>query len=61
MSNRFKSPVLWGSWISTILLTLKIFGIIQIEDSMIDTITTGILSAISLFGIANNPTDKNKF
>lgn len=60
MQNRFKSPVFWTTLIITIIGVLVSFGAIT-QD--LATKIVGAVTAIAsaLFGIANNPTDKEKF
>ncbi|MEG1058760.1 MAG: phage holin [Clostridia bacterium] len=65
MKEKLRSPMLWASIISTLLLILSATGIINIEDSALNTITNSILSILSIMGIItspsqSNPNDKNK-
>ncbi|MEG0872677.1 MAG: phage holin [Clostridia bacterium] len=65
MKEKLRSPMLWASIISTLLLILSATGIINIEDSALNTITNSILSILSIMGIItspsqSNPNDKNQ-
>lgn len=61
--NRFRSPVLWTTVISLILGILMHTGIITVEQNewILTTIVAPILEIFAIFGILNNPTDKNNF
>lgn len=54
--NRFKSPVLWLAVVGLIYSTVIAPSFPQLPDW---TVIAGYICAI--FGIANNPTDKNNF
>ena len=59
-NNRWKSPVLWGSFLLLIYLICKNWFGFEIPGWA--DISTEILAILGiLFGVANNPTDKNHF
>jgi phi LC3 family holin len=61
MQNRLKSKVFWIAVLSAIAMLLKAFGVFEISDQVINSIVDVVFSALTVFGIANNPTDKNNF
>lgn len=61
LQNRLKSKVFWVSVISAIALILKALGIYEIEDTTISIIVDTVFSVLTIFGIANNPTNKTGF
>ena len=58
---RWKSPIFWTGIISIIAMGLKTFGIYEIDNHTLDIIINLVLSLLSAFGVANNPTDKTNF
>lgn len=60
--NRFRSKVLWLTVATLIVGLLMQLGIIgDAENKHIMEIVGTILEIFSIFGILNNPTDKNNF
>ena len=59
IQNRFKSPVLWTSILAAIALLLKGFGVYEIDDATLNTVTSILLSILTMFGIVNSPSSKN--
>lgn len=61
--NRFRSPVLWTSVISLVLGILINTGVITAEQNewILTTIVAPILELFAIFGILNNPRDKEHF
>ena len=59
MQNRLKSPVLWLSVSALITFILKTYFNIEIPE--FDTLVDMIITVAILFGIVNNPTDKERF
>jgi uncharacterized membrane protein len=60
--NRFKSVVTWASIIALILNCLVQFGVLLPEQSnAISGAISGILNALVIFGILNNPTNPIEF
>lgn len=64
MQSRWKSPVAWGSVIMLICLVCQSFGLysyLGIEEDELTSILEGIISVLVVFGIFNNPTNKEEF
>lgn len=62
MQNRLKSPVFWASIVAQILSILVITGVIDAGQSdSITAIVTAVLEAFTVFGLLNNPTNKDGF
>ena len=60
--NRFKSIVTWASIIALVLNILVQFGVIlPDQSSAISGAISGILNALVVFGVLNNPTDPVEF
>lgn len=60
--NRFKSVVTWASIISLLLNILVQFGVLLPDQSnAITGAISGILNALVVFGILNNPCDPVQF
>ena len=60
--QRWKSPVLWGAVVAQVLSLLLVTGIIDTGMSeVINTIAVAVLELLTLFGVLNNPTDKQRF
>jgi len=60
--NRFKSPVVWASIVAQILAILISLGVI--DTGLSETIkqaVCGVLQLLVIFGVLNNPTDKEHF
>ena len=59
MQNRFKSKVLWGAIIAQVLSLLVTVGVIDTGmSSTLNGVAVAILEMLVVFGIVNNPTDK---
>lgn len=60
--NRFQSLPMWTGLISQILSVLILQGVVDLQQSeAIEGIAVAILNALTLFGILNNPTNKDGF
>ena len=60
--NRFKSVVTWASIIALLLNILVQFGVILPDQSnAITGAISGILNALVVFGVLNNPTSPVEF
>lgn len=59
MKERLKSPVVWGSVLGQIILIVGLF-IPEIADS-VKVIGTAAIEILTVFGVLNNPTDKDNF
>lgn len=59
MQNRFKSKVLWGAIIAQVLSLLVTVGVIDTGMSTtLNGVAVAILEMLVVFGVVNNPTDK---
>ena len=60
--NRFKSIVTWTSIVALLLNILVQFGVLLPDQSnAITGAISGILNALVVFGVLNNPTDPIAF
>ena len=59
MQNRFKSAVVWGAVLAQILLVIGFF-FPEISDG-VKIVGGAIIEILTLFGILNNPTNKEGF
>ena len=62
VQNRFKSIVTWASIIALVLNSLVQCGVLLPDQgSAINGAVSGILNALVVFGVLNNPTDPTNF
>jgi uncharacterized membrane protein len=62
MQNRFKSPLVWTSIISALILIGQATGIIAVDKAdMFTQIGQTILALLVTMGILNNPTNGDGF
>jgi len=62
VQNRFKSIVTWASIIALVLNILVQCGVLLPDQgSAINGAVSGILNALVVFGVLNNPTDPTNF
>ena len=62
--NRFRSPVFWSAVVAQILSLGQITGIwakYGVDTGMIGDVVAGVLQLFVLFGVLNNPTNKENF
>ena len=59
MQNRFKSPVVWLAVLAQICVIVGLFAPDVTDTAKV--IGTSIIEILTLFGILNNPTDKEGF
>jgi uncharacterized membrane protein len=62
--NRFTSPVFWGAVVAQILSIGQITGIwakYGIDTGMVGDVVAGVLQLGVLFGLLNNPSNKDSF
>lgn len=59
MKERFKSPVVWLAVLAQICIIVGLF-LPDISDT-VKVIGTCIIEILTLFGILNNPTERNEF
>jgi uncharacterized membrane protein len=62
--SRWRSPVAWSAVVALILFILKTYGLLSFigltEDSFKE-LTVLLFSALTAFGLFNNPTQADKF
>lgn len=58
--SRFRSPVVWGSIASLVVSLLLQLGIIG-DGTQITQVAATLIELFTVFGILNNPTDKENF
>ena len=56
-NSRWRNMGLWCSLISTIVLTLKAFGVEIIPSEELQTIIQSVLSVLVFAGVISNPKD----
>ena len=60
--SRVKSPVVWAAVVAQVLAILITLGVIDTGMSeTINQIAAGVLQLLTIFGVLNNPTDKEHF
>ena len=59
MQNRFRSKVVWGAVLGQILLVIGIF--LPNISNEVKVVGGAVIEILTLFGILNNPTNKDGF
>jgi len=62
--NRFTSLPLWTAIIAQVIALFQLSGLFEkmgIDAGLVGDIVAGILQLLVLFGILNNPVDKDNF
>lgn len=59
MQNRLKSAVVWTAILGQVILILALFHP-ELTDK-VKILFTAVIEILTLFGVLNNPTDKNNF
>ena len=62
--NRLKSPVVWSTFVTGLFAILGewgLYGTIGLNEEVLQHTVTFIISCFVLFGILNNPNDKENF
>jgi len=59
--KKWKSPVVWTSFVALVLTFLTDVLDIQVDHAMINTIINGAIAVLIGFGILNNPNDSQSF
>lgn len=59
--ERLKSPVFWTQFVLLIAETLKLFGVYEIPNDVLNTIQDVITLVFQVFAGLNNPIDRNNF
>lgn len=62
MQNRLKSKIVWLSVLGQILLVLRLTAIVaESQLEIIDGIVIAVIEILTIFGVLNNPSEKDKF
>ena len=61
MIERLKSPVFWTELVLLVAQALRLFGVYEMPNDMIDAIQVIITTLFSLFATLNNPKDRKNF
>jgi phi LC3 family holin len=61
MQSRLKSKVFWVAILSAIAMILRAFGVYDLDNATIDSVVYTVFSILTIFGIANNPTNPDGF
>lgn len=59
MNNRLKSKVVWAAVLAQVLLIAGLY--LPEVSNEIKIVGTAVIEILTLFGILNNPTDKENF
>lgn len=61
MKERLKSPVFWTQLVLLIAETLKLFGVYEVSNDVINSTQDVITLLFQVFAGLNNPTDRKNF
>lgn len=62
VQSRAKSPVVWAAVVAQLLAILITLGVIDTGISeAVNQVAAGVLQLLTIFGVLNNPTDKEHF
>ena len=61
LKERLKSPVFWTELVLLIAQALRLFGVYDMPNNIVDTIQVIITTIFSVFAALNNPTDRKNF
>ena len=61
MKERLKSPVFWTQLVLLIAETLKLFGVYEISNEVLNSTQDVITLAFQVFSGLNNPIDRKNF
>ena len=62
MQNRLNSPVVWAALAAQILAILVTLGVIDMGQSeAVNAVVTAVLELFVVFGVFNNPTNREEF
>lgn len=61
MLERLKSPVFWTQLVLLIAEVLKLFGVYEISNEVLNSTQDVITLAFQIFAGLNNPTDRKNF
>ncbi len=61
MVERFKSPVFWTQFVLLIAESLKLFGVYEVSNDILNNVQDIITLLFQVFAGLNNPTDRKNF
>lgn len=61
MIERLKSPVFWTQLVLLVAEVLKLFGVYEISNDVLNSLQDVITLLFQVFAGLNNPTDRNNF
>lgn len=61
MKERLKSPVFWTQLVLLVAEVLKLFGVYEVSNEVLNTAQDTITLAFQVFSGLNDPTSRNKF
>ena len=62
MQSRLKSKVVWLAVLAQVVVILQLTGLFQVSDiEIVNGVATAVIQILVLFGVLNNPTDKDNF
>lgn len=61
MKERFKSPVFWTQLVLLVAEVIKLCGVYEVSNEILNTIQDIITLGFQVFAGLNNPTDRNNF
>ena len=61
MAKRLKSPVVWTQLVLLIAEVLKLFGVYEVPNDVLNSIQDFITLGFQIFAGLNNPTDRENF
>jgi len=62
MQNRFKSPVVWAAVLAQVVAILLALGVISAgQGEAVNAVIASVLQVLVLFGVLNDPTNKEGF
>jgi uncharacterized membrane protein len=62
MQDRLKSKVVWVSVLAQIVIILQVTGVLEISQiEALNNVAIALIQVLVLFGVLNNPTDKDNF
>ena len=60
--SRFRSPIVWGAIFAQVVALLVTFGVVEFgHGEQVRGTVTVVLELLVLFGVLNNPTERDGF
>lgn len=61
MKEKLKSPVFWTELVLIVAQVLKLFGVYEVSNEMMNTIQDIITTLFTIFSALNNPNSRTQF